>query len=310
MGRPRTTDTWLPPHVVRRHGAFYWVDPSTGQWKRLSDEDDTPRMYRVLGEVMSGQTGAFSPIFDLYAAKALPKKAASTRKLQGPQLEVLRTWLGERAPDSVSPHEIAAFLDDHAQPITANRIIALLSHIYTFAIRRGLATSNPCRDVRRNKESPRRVYVTDDMFAAALRDAPPRIALALELAYITGQRMADVLKLRWDDVRDDGVYFKQNKTGKELLLSYTPRLDQVLTRCQAVSRGSTHVLINKRGQPWTCDGFKTSWQKFIRTKSYRFQFRDIRKKSGNDGQGHLHLGNDEKTFNTWYRLKPTKVRGI
>lgn len=310
MGRPRATDLWLPPHVVHRHGAFFWTDPATGRWQRLAPEDDVPRMYRALGDVLAGNTGGCNALFDLYAAKVLPKKATSTRIYQEPQLDVLRAWLGRRDPDSVKPHEIAAFLDDHAHPTTANRIIALLSHIYTFAIRRGLATTNPCRDVERNPEHPRHVYVTDDQLTAAIRDAPKPIALALELAYVTGQRMHDLLTLRWTDVRDEGLYFKQHKTGKELLMAYTPRLDQCLTRCQSFSRGSTHVLLNTRHQPWTRDGFKTSWQKFIRTKPYRFQFRDIRKKSGNDAQGHLHLGNDEKTFQRWYNLKPLEVRGI
>jgi len=310
MGRPRSTDSWLPPHVVRRHGAFFWVDPTTQRWKRLSDEDDVPRMYRALGDCLSGQTDGLDALFTWYAKKVLAKKAVSTRKLQEPQLEVLRAWLGRREPDDVSPHEIAAFLDDHDHPTTANRIVALLSHVYTYAIRHGKATRNPCLHVRRNKESPRRMYVTDEQLAAAIAAAPPRIALALELAYVTGQRMADVLNLRWSDVRDDGVFFKQGKTGKELLMAYTSRLDQTLTKCQQHSRGSTHVLVNKRGEPWTRDGFKTSWQKFIRTKPYRFQFRDIRKKSGNDAQGHLHLGNDEKTFQRWYNLKPLEVRGI
>jgi len=310
MGRPRTTDTWLPPHVVRRHGAFYWIDPKTNRWKKLSEEDDIPKMYRVLGDVLDGQTSAFNALIDLYAMKALPKKAASTRRYQEPQLEVLRAWLGTREPDSVKPPEIAAFLDDHPKPTTANRIVALLSHIYTFAIRRGTATFNPCHGVRRNKEQPRRIYVTNEMLAQAIKDAPPRIALALELAYVTGQRMADVLGLKWSDVRDDGVYFKQRKTGKELLMQYTDRLDKVLLRCSTYSHGKTHVLVNSRGEPWTRDGFKTSWQKFIRTKPYRFQFRDIRKKSGNDAQSPLHLGNDAKTFDKWYRLKPIEVTGL
>lgn len=311
MSRPRVHDAGLPAHVVRRHGAFYFIHPTTRRWKRLAPETDLAAMYVALGATLQGHTGAMSKLLDLYARDVLPHKALSTIIYQRPQLEALRTWLGDRDPDNVQPPEIASFLDHHPHPITANRIIALLSHVYTKGMRWGLATTNPCWRVERNAEHPRRRYVTDEELHTSVDNAPPPIALAMELAYATGQRRSDLLTLRWVDVRDEGVYFQQHKTGVELLMEYTEYLDDVLLRCRRAARSATHVLVNAHGQPWTTAAFKTAWRRFMTVdRRPHFQFKDLRKKSGNDATDGSHLGNDPRTFRHWYALKPRVVRGV
>ncbi len=72
----------------------------------------------------------------------------------------------------------------------------MLSHAYTKAIRWGLADDNPCRQVERNKEKPDDRYITDTEFMAVYRLAPGPVRDAMAIAYITGQRQADVLSGR------------------------------------------------------------------------------------------------------------------
>lgn len=40
----------------------------------------------------------------------------------------------------------------------------------------------------------------------------------MELCVGTGQRIGDVLDMRWSDIQDDGMMVRQSKTGKELWL--------------------------------------------------------------------------------------------
>lgn len=48
---------------------------------------------------------------------------------------------------------------------------------------------------------------------------PTSLRDALDLAYLEGQRAADVLKLAWADIKDGALWIEQNKTGKKFRIS-------------------------------------------------------------------------------------------
>ncbi len=52
--------------------------------------------------------------------------------------------------------------------------------------------------------------------------------LIFELCLGTGQRIGDVLRMRWSDLEDGCIKVKQGKTGNELWIPLTPRLGRVL----------------------------------------------------------------------------------
>ena len=72
------------------------------------------------------------------------------------------------------------------------------------------------------------------VLAAGLSAKDPRTRLAINLLYYTGQRISDVLKMRWSDINGDEMYVFQQKTKKEVyppihsalaeVLDATPRL--------------------------------------------------------------------------------------
>lgn len=312
MGRKRVKDKGLPKRVYLRHGAFYFVDVG-GKWLRLANEDDTAGMHRALANLADAGAAKLSAVFDRYAAEVMPTKAAKTQRDQSKQLDILRRDFGGARVTDVKPSHIAGFLDAYPSPVAANRIMALLSHIYKKAIRWGLCESNPCRGVERNPDKKRGVYVESDAFWRAWNDAPLRIRLAMELAYVTGQRQADILNLRWADCAEDGVRFCQGKTGTGIVLEWSEWLRDLLARCKDAQRDALgfYVLADARGQRLTSSGFQTAWQRFMRERDERFQFRDIRKKSANDGVTGDHLGHrDPRTLKQWYLLKPKHVQGV
>jgi integrase len=45
-----------------------------------------------------------------------------------------------------------------------------------------------------------------------------RMRVAIDLAVSTGQRRGDLLSLTRAQLRDDGIYFKQSKTGAEITI--------------------------------------------------------------------------------------------
>ena len=73
-----------------------------------------------------------------------------------------------------------------------------------------------------------------------------------------GQRQSDCLAMLWSDCANAMMHVVQEKTGKKLWISMHRELREVVDR---VPRRSTAILTNRRGTPWTADGFRSSWGK-------------------------------------------------
>ena len=71
-----------------------------------------------------------------------------------------------------------------------------------------------------------------------------RERLVMELCVGTGQRIGDVLEMRWSDIQGGGFAVRQNKTNKELWVPILPELQSAL---EAASRHSIFILTNERG---------------------------------------------------------------
>ena len=137
-----------------------------------------------------------------------------------------------------------------ATPRAANRALAVLSKMFTLAAAWGLVAdgSNPCRGVRKYKETKRERFLTRDEYrrlgtvlaeadaeaAAGVEGAvSPYAIAALRLLMLTGCRLNEILTLRWDDVdRTAGEFrLRDGKTGARMVPSPPPQ-----RRCWPASR--------------------------------------------------------------------------
>ncbi|MEE4211002.1 MAG: site-specific integrase [Parvularcula sp.] len=92
--------------------------------------------------------------------------------------------------------------------LTANRVAALLSTVFTFAIDQGYVTQNPVLGVRRFPEHARNRFLSAEEFRrlAASLDHAERTgtnigAVAIiRLLALTGARRSEITKLRWSEV--------------------------------------------------------------------------------------------------------------
>ena len=74
----------------------------------------------------------------------------------------------------------------------------------------------------------------------------------MELCLSSGQRIGDVLEMRWSDNREGAIVVCQNKTGKELWVPILPELHAAL---QAAIRHSLFILTNETGRKrWSYRG--------------------------------------------------------
>lgn len=118
--------------------------------------------------------------------------------------------------DSIDPVHVRQYMDWRSSAkIRANREKALMSHMFNYARSKGLTNrENPCRGISGYKEKGRDIYIDDAVFDAVFECAEIPLRDALNLAYLTGQRPADVLKYTRSDIKDGALWIKRNKTPR------------------------------------------------------------------------------------------------
>ena len=106
----------------------------------------------------------------------------------------------------------------------------------------------------------------------------------MDLALLTGQRPADVLKIKKSDIRDGALWIVQNKTGARLGIEITGELAAVVARITArqYQAISPYLLQDDKGQPLSLYALRSRFDKAREAAKVSFQFRDIRAKAATD----------------------------
>lgn len=106
------------------------------------------------------------------------------------------------------------------RPTHANRTLAVLSKMFSLAVRWGWRVDNPCKGVERFGENKRTRYLTGPELArlsaalAELRDQSA--ANAVRLLLLTGARRGELLAAKWEDFAlDAGEWCKPGATTKQ-----------------------------------------------------------------------------------------------
>jgi integrase len=308
MGRRRKNNFNLPPRMYLKHGAYYYVTREN-KWIRLSDdkslafakwaeiEGETPR---ELGSEKP-LAGSMAALIDKYMIEIAPKKAKATYTGNLMEAKNLKEVFGKMLVLEVRPTHIAKYLDIRGlkAPIRANREISLLFHIFSYAMRWGQIDKNPCLGVAKHSEKGRDRYISDHEFESVKKIASELIAIVMDFAYITAMRRGDILKLRLDQITDEGIWIKQSKTGSKQLYEWSNGLIEVVDRAKALKRPirGLYLFCTRQGQPYSDTGFKAMWNrvqvKWAASGGQRFTFHDIRAKALTDAK---RLGLDAQSL--------------
>lgn len=144
--------------------------------------------------------------------------------------------------------------------------------------------TNPCQGVKGFKQAGRDRYVSDDEFRAVWEKADQTLRDAMDLALLTGQRPADVLKIKREDLRDGALWIVQNKTKAKRAIEITGELAALIERINARPRErlSAWLIQDDDGKPLGTFGLRSRFDKARRAAGVEFQFRDIRAKAATD----------------------------
>lgn len=340
MGRIPTRNLYLPRGMRARHRGkktYYFLDTGAkprkeiplgqnyaeaiAQWADITKEPPEP-----------GKKMCFREVAEEYMREVLITKAPETQKLNHRELKNLYRVFDDppKILDEIDPVDVRSYLtwrakDARAQAIAANdkrvrekrpalpispkmgqvpanREKALLSHIWNFARDKGFTVkANPCAGIKGYSESGRDEYIEDEAYDAVWDCAEDHLRNALDLAYLTGQRPADVLKMSRADVRNGAMSVRQKKTGAKLRVEIVGELAVVMERITASKVAGLALICDEHGQPLTKFGLRGAFDRArdlaaeaskiaaecvglpdITDQIRAFQFRDLRAKAGTD----------------------------
>ncbi|NID14327.1 site-specific integrase [Luteibacter yeojuensis] len=344
MGRKSGRPGAIPRLRLRKRGAktYYFYDLGGSPRKEKPLGTDYALAAKKWGEMERDRAAAdrvtasvitFSYVADRYLAEVVPTKSPRTQKDNVKELAMLKEYFNDPPGplEKITPQHVKSFLvwRSKTAKVRANREKALLSHIWNWAREMGFtALANPCSGVKGNKETGRDIYIEDEVLDAVLAKASQPLKDALDLAYLTGQRVGDVLRMDETMVRDGFIQVKQGKTSAKNRIEVVGQLAALLTRIRARKATypvhATRLIVGLDGQPLTYnqlyDHFRNA-RKDAGPIAKGFQMRDLRAKAGTDKaessgdirQAQAQLGHTTVTMTEHYvrrrrgdKVTPTK----
>ena len=149
-----------------------------------------------------------------------------------------------------------------------------------YAMDEGLRPDNPATSLGVTAAKARTQTWTPDevgrLCDTAERAGKPSIALAVRLAYETGQRVSDVLRASWRDLDGGALRVEQVKTGAKVAVPLSAEMQAELERTPR--RALTIIVSDATGRPWTDVNFRAHFNA-VRAKAglRHLRFHDLRR---------------------------------
>lgn len=235
----------LPSYVYAKGKRGYLYFCRWGQTVRMHQRPGTAEFAAEYALLMRGRVQpakrTIRGLVQKYQAARWADLALNTRKSYARHFDYFIEKIGSTDPAVLRPVHVAEMRDAlRDKPTDASRKVGALSSLLGFGVEIGWLDRNPAKGVRglpgnRDKREP---WPADkiEAFRAAADD---RSRLVFELLLGTGQRIGDVLKMRWSDMDAKGINVRQEKTGKALYIPLTRQLRAELD--QTPRRGDTIV---------------------------------------------------------------------
>ena len=282
MNRPRKKDRDLPACVFLKCGTYYFV--KNNKWHNLGKElkaaltdyarlQESPTdgmaglVYRWLNE--SGVSDSSMPSY-----KSAAKTVADVFKN-------LEPW-------EVTARDVQAFMHHYrSQPVKANTCRAVIINALDWGFNEGIVERNVARDTRPYKTKSRDRYLTDSEFLAIQEKAKPVLKSIMDILYLTGQRISDVLAIRHSDLTDEGISFRQKKTGHKMIVSWSDELRVAVAEAKKTAKNIKGMTLfsNRKGGQWSYDSIGIMWRKAAKEASVKdSRIHDIRAKAATDAK--------------------------
>jgi len=245
----------LPKHVYRQRNGIYFQRRGWPS-RKFQNEFGTPDFWLEYADILSGKAEPkkvlsrnFSALIAHYRNSPRYKNLKPRTALDYDKyLNFFAEIMGEMNPARMARKDVIRMRDSNAEKAYfANYSLRVLRVLLEHCVDIGWRADNPAKGVSELKTEKVSREPWPKELLDAYRAACPlgsRERLVMELCVGTGQRIGDVLEMRWSDIQDGAVFVRQNKTNKELWVPILPELQVAL---DAASRHSVFMLTNERG---------------------------------------------------------------
>ncbi|MGB4060471.1 MAG: tyrosine-type recombinase/integrase [Burkholderiaceae bacterium] len=332
MGRRPSVNTHLPERMrarVRGERTYYYYDTGGTPRREVALGTDYvlavaewARLHETAVEVKPTVAWAIGKYL---ASPQYADVGTGTQADYGYALTQIGKHFGTAPLDEVRPSHITLYIDKRSahSKHRALREKAVFSMLFSWCMARDYCTANPVAAIKTKRLPGRRnIYIDDDKYNAVYQFAPQDLKDAIDLAYFTGQRPADVLKLTTLDIEGSELRLMQNKTERPMRIAITGDLAELLQRI--LTRKALHpieraaLLVDEKGKPMTKAKLRTRFETARNRAGLtgaQYQFRDLRRKAAaelNDDNGldkaQALLGHKNRSTTEHYASgKPRKV---
>lgn len=148
-----------------------------------------------------------SELIDEFKSEYLPKKKKSTQLTYTSRIKKIEKEFGDWGLDEVQGNNVRRFLMKIAKkhPISANRVQAIFSKIYSYANKNGYTNNHPIKglDKAGGREEPREVNYSEEeirnLWNAFEEESEPFSTL-FKVLLLTGQRLGETSRMKWNDI--------------------------------------------------------------------------------------------------------------
>lgn len=322
MGRKRTKNTDLPPHVYPRRlksgRTLYYYQHQNGRREPLGDD-----YWRAIERSAQIATSVGAPVtlgaeLETYRRDYLPTLAQSTQYYYSRSIVRLQAWVGRASYEDVKRVDLAKYVQKSSAKVRADNDIACLSSFWQWALDTGRTeVPNPRIGLRIPRPKTVLLPPTDQEFRAVYEAGDQILRDTLDLLYLTGQDVRNVLTWRREHVKDGWLDTTRVKTQHPIRIEIIDDLAEVIARCLGRPVASMYIVSDGRGQRVT---YMQVWNRFKAAKlaaGVQFELRAIRRKTGSDAEslqaaqellGHADTATTRRHYRKGEIVKPIKRR--
>ena len=246
------------------------IDPSDRK-KKL---DDTITLGKMFEEYLDKHAKVYKTTwksdvgyFDRHLKKLASKRINEIKKVT---LQNLHIKVGE----SVGRH-------------TANRLLEILSVMFSCAVDWGYCTDNPTKGIRHFSERSRDRFLQPDelprFFKALDEETNTTIRDYIYLSLFTGARKANVVAMRWDEINFENKTWRipKTKTGEPITIPLSIQALEILKSRQKYSGSSPYVFSSEKSKTGHLVEPKKGWKKILERANIKdLRLHDLRRSLG------------------------------
>ena len=164
---------------------------------------------------------------------------------------------------------------DEVSPVTLNRELACLKHMFTKAIEWEKVDYNPVKRVKLLREDNARLrYLTCDEVQRLYENCADHLKPIVLAALYTGMRQGEILKLKWEDVDlEQKIIFVKNTKNNEV--REIPLNNLLTSTLKNIKFRSPYVFCDKDGRPY--GSVRKSFENALKKAAIQdFCFHDLR----------------------------------